>query len=124
MRLWIIAAVVLGLASCAEGTWPWQQAASPGPGRLNLSNFTFDKASVEAVVTTAPDCAVPPNAPRLRFVLPLNATRVIDAPAGADICWRREAVRSTSRGAMPNTAPWTDWSRAYLSTGRVIDARL
>src|SRR5579884_2390517 len=87
------------------------------PQRLTLSNFAFDRAHVEAVVTTNPDCAARDSGvvATSDFALPLNGTRIIEAPPGADVCWHRE--RRDASG-------WTPWNRAYLSTGRSIDARL
>jgi hypothetical protein len=98
----------------------------PPPGRLTLSNFTYDNAHVEAVITGAPDCAVPAGTAPIGFVLPLNGTRIIEALPGADICWRRaiEAEAETAPGAAPAMPGWTGWNRVFLSSGRSIDSQL
>jgi hypothetical protein len=96
----------------------------PPPGRLTLSNFSFDTAHVEAVVTAAPDCSVREGTTASDFVLPLNGTRVIEAVPGADVCWRRAIDPRTAAGAPPSTPGWSEWNRAYLSSGRSVDSRL
>jgi hypothetical protein len=98
--------------------WP------PPAGRLTLSNFSFDTAHVEAVVTAAPDCTVREGTTASDFVLPLNGTRIIESVPGADVCWRRAIDPRTAAGAPPSTPGWTEWSRAFLSSGRSVDARL
>jgi hypothetical protein len=96
----------------------------PPPGRLTLSNFSFDTAHVEAVVTAAPDCAMREGTTASDFVLPLNGTRVIESVPGADVCWRRAIDPRTAAGAAPSTQGWTEWNRAFLSSGRSVDSRL
>jgi hypothetical protein len=95
-----------------------------------LSNYSFDTARVETVITNGPDCTAGGTAAAV-FVMPLNATRIIAVPPGADICWRLEAPEEsrTSLGAALGTAPppipgWANWNRAYTGSGRFIDARL
>jgi hypothetical protein len=70
------------------------------------------------VITTAPECGTSAATVRT-FALPLNGTRVIEAPPGADVCWRREIAEAPS--AQPR---WSEWNRAYLSAGRSIDSQL
>ena len=105
----------------------WLGGPEPG-GRLTLSNFSYDTARVQAVLTNAPDCAVADPAATADFVMPLNATRIIPTPAGVDVCWRREVPRTASsqlaRGAAPAMPGWADWNRSYTGSGRYIDARL
>jgi protein-S-isoprenylcysteine O-methyltransferase Ste14 len=86
------------------------------PGRLSLSNFAFDRAQVETIVTTGPYCAVrgPGYVSAAHFTLPLNGTRVIDTPPGADVCWRHSA----------ETGGWSDWSRIVPPPGGTVDATL
>ena len=98
--------------------------APPPPGRLTLSNFSFDNARVEAVITGAPDCAVREGSTASNFVLPLNGTRVIQSVPGADICWRRAIEPGRNAGAVPSVPGWTEWSRVFLSSGRSVDSRL
>src|SRR5438067_2139601 len=53
----------------------------PAPGRLTLSNFTYDDARVQAVITPFPDCQERPGLAISDFELPLNGTRVIATPS-------------------------------------------
>ena len=90
------------------------------PGRLALSNFTYERATVETVITAAPDCETrDPNTVVTDIRLPLNATRTVVAPPGTDVCWRRQY--EPSRGEKPG---WSDWNRAYLSIAGRVDAQL
>ena len=95
----------------------------PSPSRLTLSNFRYGHAYVEAVVTSDPDCARRDArvVAESDFDLPYNGTRVIEAPAGADVCWRRDLAAGHGPGAAPN---WSPWNRAYLSAVRSVDSRL
>ena len=97
--------------------------APPPSGRLTLSNFSFDGARVQAVITSAPDCAIREGTEISDFLLPLNGTRIITTPWGADVCWRRELPPPTAAGAPP-APPWTEWNRAYTAAGRSLDSRL
>jgi hypothetical protein len=105
----------------------WLGAPDPG-GRLTLSNFSYDTARVQAVLTDRADCAVADPAAAADFVMPLNATRIIPTPAGVDVCWRREVPATASsqvvRGPAPAMPGWADWNRSYTGSGRFIDARL
>lgn len=108
MRTLLSAAVLIGATSCTLAT-------SPPPGHLTLSNYRFDHAAIEAVVTAAPDCSVSdPAMPPAAFDLPFKGTRVIEAAPAADICWRRQATGGQ----------WTDWNRAFTASGRFIDVQL
>jgi hypothetical protein len=100
----------------------FQGLYGPGPaGRLTLSNYSFDTARVQAVLTNAPSCGVLDPAATADFEMPLNATRIISTPAGVDVCWRHEAPA----GSAPTAGPgWAEWNRAYTASGRFIDARL
>jgi hypothetical protein len=105
----------------------WLPLLQPTPptGRLTLSNFNFESARVQALVTANPDCAVTPGAVVSDFVMPLNATRVIPAPAGTDVCWRRQLPASPAIGeAPPVPQQWSPWNRAFTSTGRFLDSQL
>lgn len=97
---------------------------APSSQRLSLSNFSYDPAHVETVVTRDADCEARDGGvvATADFLLPLNGTRIVAAPAGADVCWRRDLAENQGRGA---TAPkWSPWNRAYLSAGRSVDTRL
>ena len=96
----------------------------PEGGRLVLSNFSYDRARVQAMVTPYPDCAVHDGVVAAEKEVPLNGTWVVAAAPGADVCWRR-AIEPNSAAAVPGGEPgWTGWSRVYLSTGRTIDSQL
>ena len=98
--------------------------ATPPAGRLTLSNFSFDNARIEAVITGAPDCTIREGTTTSDFVLPLNGTRIIESVPGADVCWRRAIDPGVALGAPPTTPGWTEWNRVFLSTGRSVDSRL
>ncbi|MBV9861271.1 MAG: hypothetical protein JO267_03895 [Alphaproteobacteria bacterium] len=131
MRLLLTMTALLGLAACqAAGPLPLPQPLAglverqpPGPVRLTLSNFSYARARVESFVTAQPDCAAQAGSlPIAGFMLPLNGTRVIDAPSGADVCWRNQLP--VEANAQPGTPRWSGWSRAYTSAGRAIDSSL
>jgi hypothetical protein len=105
--------VLLCAGSCAP--------EAPGPGRLFLSNPDFPLINVEAVITANPDCEARDAGyvSTLVFTMPNNATKFIDAPPGADVCWRRD--RNPGR---PSPGRWSRWDRAFLVPGRIIDATL
>ena len=103
---------------------PFLEFFAPGPGRLTLSNFSFDTAQVQAVVTTYPDCLVHEGTATTDFELPLNGTRIINPAPGSDVCWRRALGPGARPGGAPGEPGWTEWNRDYTSTGASIDARL
>ena len=142
VRILICSALLIVTASCAWPPPPPGPPAAPepwfyaplgllftplnptSPGRLTLSNFSFDSAHVETVVTASPDCAATEGTAPSDFVLPLNATRVIETAPGSDVCWRRAIEAETAPGRAPPPPKWTEWNRAFLSSGRSIDAQL
>ncbi len=89
----------------------------PGP-RLTLSNFSYDRARVEATVTANPDCGADAVS-RVEFDLAYNGTRVIQPPAGEDVCWRRDTATDGAGGPQ-----WSRWNRAFLSAGQSVASRL
>lgn len=97
----------------------------PHPGRLTLSNFSLAAARVEIAITTVPDCSAlpppPPIAPTI-VTLPLNGTRIIETPPGADVCWRYELPASADQ--KPPSPLWSGWRRAYVGRGLWLDATL
>lgn len=142
VRILLISALLVATASCASPP-PAEIAAAPAPavaaapaprfplpfawlfgppppGRLTLSNFSFDAAHIQAVITPYPDCEPRPDTATTAFELPLNGTRVIEAAAGSDVCWRR----AVEPGSPPGAPGWTEWNRDYTSSGRSIDSRL
>lgn len=97
---------------------------TPPPGRLTLSNFTFEHARVEALVTPYPDCAPRDGTAASNFELPLNGTRVIETAPGLDVCWRRQIEPAKDPDAAPSAPRWSEWNRVFTSSGRPIDSRL
>jgi hypothetical protein len=148
VRLLIVSAVLAATASCAWPPPPPPEVAAPPPiaaasapfmplalpfvpfvhptppGRLTLSNFSYDHAQVQALITPFPDCVVREGAATSAFVLLLNGTRVIEAAPGADVCWRRALEPGTRAGAAPSTPGWTEWNRVFLSSAGLVDSRL
>ena len=108
MRILLSAAAMFALASCTL-------VLGPPSGQLALSNYRFDHAAVEAMVTAAPDCAAsdPSVSPVTDFDVPFKGTHVIAAAPAADICWRRQV----------GPGKWTEWNRAFTASGRYIDVQ-
>jgi hypothetical protein len=100
----------------------WRMLAMPAPaGRLMLNNFSFEPTLVQAALAAGPGCAIGDPATATEFVLPPNGTRVVPAPPGTDVCWRRQLIAGETTGTQP-AEPWTAWSRAYTGPGRFLDA--
>ena len=91
------------------------------PGTLLLSNPHFGPINVEAVITTNRDCGGrgPGYVSTLEFTLPTDATKFINVPPGADVCWRRDRDPE-----QPVAGEWSPWDRAYVAPGGQIDANL
>jgi hypothetical protein len=111
--LLLVPLALLGLAACAPPA---------SPSRLTLSNFNYDSARVEAMLTPYPDCEIREGLVSTNFELPLNGTRVIDTPPGSDVCWRR-LEPPLEQATSPGVPRFTPWNRAYTS-GRTVDSRL
>ena len=113
MRSIILPLVLLCAGSCVPD--------APSPGRLLLSNPDFPLINVEAVITANPDCDSRDDGyiSTLEFTMPNNATKFIDAPPGANVCWRSD--RNPGR---PSPGRWSRWDRAFLVPGRTISANL
>jgi hypothetical protein len=112
------------LASLAVALLCAGSCTSPQPplsGRLQLSNPDFPIINVEAVITANPDCDARDNGyvSTLEFAMPNNSTKFIDAPPGADVCWRSD--RNPGR---PVPGRWSRWDRAFLAPGRLVNANL
>ena len=106
--------LALGAASCA-------QPQPPSPGMLRLSNPNFGLINVEVVITANSDCGARDEGyvSTLEFTMPNNATKFIEAPLGADVCWRSD--RNPGR---PVPGRWSRWDRASLVPGRLVNATL
>ena len=68
VRILLTAALLLATAACVPdrnmSPWtPW----SGGPGHLALSNFRFEHANIETVISAAPDCSPVPGRRARRF---------------------------------------------------------
>jgi hypothetical protein len=113
VRSRILPIVLLCASSCAP--------QAPGPGRLLLSNPHFPLINVEAVITANADCDARDDGyvSTLEFTMPNNTTKFIDAPPGANVCWRSD--RNPGR---PVPGRWSRWDRAFLIPGRTISATL
>lgn len=113
MRVICAVAVLLVVAACAP--------PASSRGALLLSNPDPARARVETVVTKNPHCAWQGKGEiaAAEFWLPADATRFIDPPPGADVCWRRAAVKPA-----PGEPKWSDWNRALTASGRTIDSDL
>jgi hypothetical protein len=99
---------------------------APAPGRLTLSNFSYDNARVQTVITPYPDCVARPDTATGDFAMPLNATRIVAAIPGADVCWRR-ALPTGPSPTIPGVeiiSGWTEWNRVFTASGRSIDSQL
>jgi hypothetical protein len=91
------------------------------PGTLLLSNPSFGLINVEAVITANPDCAARDDGyvSTMEFTMPNNSTKFIEAPPGADVCWRSD--RNPGR---PSPNRWSRWDRAFLVPGKPVNATL
>jgi hypothetical protein len=109
----ILAIPLLGL--CAACTPP-----QAGPGSVLLSNTQFGPTEVEAVLTTRSDCAArgPGFISSQVFTIPNEGTRFIEAPPGADVCWRRVVA------GPKHSEEWSNWNLTYTYPGRSIDSDL
>jgi len=96
----------------------------PWHGRVTLSNFSYDNARVQAVVTPYADCEVHPGTTSSDFEMPLNATRIIAARPGADVCWRRELPPGPQPNGPELVSGWTGWARVFTASGHAIDSQL
>jgi hypothetical protein len=96
----------------------------PWLGRVTLSNFTYDDARVQAVITPYADCEVHPGTTSSDFELPLNGTRIIWSQPGKDVCYRRELPPGPQPTGPELISGWTGWSRVFTSAGRPIDSQL
>lgn len=98
--------------------WARMLTQPPPAGRLMLSNFSFEPTRIQAGLAAEPVCAIDNPAALIEFTLPPNGTRVLPAPPGTDICWRRELMKGDPKQA----GKWTAWNRAFTGPGRFLDA--
>src|SRR5438552_4352676 len=117
----VITAINSAFAMLPPPPPPLTARVASSPSRLTLSNFNYDRARVEAMITPYPDCQVRDGMVSSNFELPLNATRIIDTPPGADVCWRR-LEPPLEQATSPGVPRFVPWNRAYTS-GRTVDSR-
>ena len=91
---------------------------------MTLSNFNYDDAHVQAVITPYADCEPRPGTASSDFAIPLNGTRIIAAVPGADVCWRRALPRARRRAAPSWYPAGPGGAGSSTSSGRAIDSRL
>jgi hypothetical protein len=96
-------------------------AVGSGPSStLVLSNPTWERVNVEAVVTTSPDCDKRDAYVSTQdFVMSKGRTQRIEAPHAENICWRHDPNPNN-----PVAGVWSGWSRATLFPGQTTDTDL
>jgi hypothetical protein len=96
-------ALTVGLAACSS--------QSPNSSKLTLKNTVWDHVNVQIVITTGADCDArgPEFVSSQNFVLRKDQTKLIVAPNGASVCWRKDRYPNN-----PQPDSWSNWSRAVL----------
>ena len=113
MRYPACAAALLCLAACSSH--------SKDSATLVLVNHFWDHVNVEAVVIKGSSCTdrsqdvTPPK----QFEMGKGQTYKIDAPNGAQVCWRHDPDPHN-----PQKGLWSDWSRAILYPGQEFETDL
>lgn len=98
---------------------------SPSPpadkARVTLNNPYWDRANVQLVITKSTDCDNQAAYLDTReLVMAKNRLEIIDVPADAILCWRRDRNPNN-----PAPGVWTNWSKApSLFPGRNTNADL
>ena len=107
MRSKALIAALLVLGGCSSGGG---EAAT-----LVLKNPYWDRAHVEAVITTREDCnsRAKGYVKTEHFVMKKGETRAIVAPHDETICWRHDRNPN-----YPSPGAWSGWSRAELYPGQ------
>jgi hypothetical protein len=116
VRSILLPIILVSIAACAQRPEP-----PPPPGTLLLNNAHFGPTNVEVVITSNPDCSShgPGYRSTFDFVLPSNATKIIDVPPGEEVCWRRDRDPE-----QPVLGQWSSWDRAYVAPGETVQANL
>jgi hypothetical protein len=88
---------------------------------LTLNNPYWDRVKVQLVLTRGSDCDSRGDGfiDSWELVMTRNRPEVIDAPVGANVCWRRD--RNPDK---PASGIWTGWTKATLPPGRNAEANL
>jgi hypothetical protein len=113
MRHLVCLAASLSLAACGS-------AGSGSSATLILSNPTWDRVNVEAVVTKSPDCENrDAYLSTQEFVMTKSRTQRIEAPNAENICWRHDRNPNN-----PVAGAWSGWSRATMFPGQTFETEL
>jgi hypothetical protein len=104
---------VLIVSACSSGS---SQSAT-----LILSNPSWDRVNVEAVITNSADCD---NRGKdyvaiKKFVMTKGHTQKIEAPNAESICWRHDRNPNN-----PVPGDWSGWSRVPLAPGQTAETDL
>jgi hypothetical protein len=106
-------AALLTLAACGS-------VGSGSSATLILSNPTWDRVNVEAVVTKSPDCENRDAYLSTQdFVITKGRTQRIEAPNAENICWRHDRNPNN-----PVSGVWSGWSRATMFPGQTFETEL
>ena len=104
---------LLSLAACGS-------VGSGQSATLILSNPTWERVNVEAVVTKSPDCENRDAYLSTQdFVMTRGRTQRIEAPNAENICWRHDRNPNN-----PIAGVWSGWSRAVMFPGQTFETDL
>ena len=110
-RAWL--SVLLSLAACGP-------VSSKSSATLILSNPTWDRVNVQAVITKSPDCDNRDvYISTQEFVMTKDHTQKIEAPNAESICWRHDRNPNN-----PVPGAWSGWSRVPLTPGQTAETDL
>jgi hypothetical protein len=101
---------MLIVSACSSGS---SQSAT-----LILSNPSWDRVNVEAVITNSADCDKDYVATK-KFVMTKGHTQKIEAPNAESICWRHDRNPNN-----PVPGDWSGWSRVPLAPGQTAETDL
>ena len=104
---------LLCFSGCSSGS---SQSAT-----LTLTNPTWDRVNVEAVVTTSADCDNRGKGyvSSKQFIMTKDHNVRIEAPNGESICWRHDRNPNS-----PVAGDWSGWSRVPLAPGQTAETEL
>ncbi|HVC57360.1 MAG TPA: hypothetical protein VND95_15500 [Stellaceae bacterium] len=88
---------------------------------LTLHDPYWDRVNVEVVITKRADCDSRGNGyiSTQKLVMAKNVNATIDAPHGANVCWRHDRDPNN-----PAPGAWSGWTRATLFPGQSADTDL
>ncbi len=113
MRYPVLVATLLMATSCASG--------SDKSATLILSNPTWERVNVEAVITRSSNCNERANGyvATKDFTMTKGQTHRVEAPNAETICWRHDRDPNN-----PMPGDWSEWSRATLFPGQSTETDL